>query len=480
MKKTISVICYLLSVICLLAACDWRLLDTEGWASSPTPNPSMSAAPTDTPWQTVPKKRYNELFGLAWDNAHISHPLAAANRYNDCVYTLVYDSLFTLDERFEPVPNLCASITTTDNLSFTLTLVDAVFHDGSPLVAADVVYSLKAVGFNAYEVGEGVAVALAVPNPRLAAELVTPIVKAGSMAYGFPWAGTGPYAFVWGEDDDGNGSMHLESNAAWWRRGALPLARIELCDASRPYELPYKMGVSDISLIVEDAGDSFGVSYRGDFERWGYPTTILQYMAVNPATLSPDAAQAISAIIDRSAIAASIYGGAADPTGSAIHPASPLYPATATSLQTADPQAFETLCEVLDWQDLNEDGLLDQPVGRTRQNLSLTILVSEEDNILLRAASGLRDQLIGAGIDCRVDARPLHKREGGLSDALTLGEYDLYLTGEDIGAGFNSHLDVIPLLFRRQTLLTQRGMITDADPLYKQPFHGISKWTVKK
>ncbi|GHU88967.1 hypothetical protein FACS1894202_06130 [Clostridia bacterium] len=498
-KRVLFIILALSIVNCqLLIGCDWRVLDTEGW-TSPSPSPSVSASvPSSNPWATVPKKRYNELFGLAWDSAHITHPLSGSNRFNDDVYTLVYEGLFRLDERFEPVPMLCKSIETSDDIHFTLTLEEAAFHDGAPLSAADVVYSLKNAGFDARADGEAVAVTLNAPNARLAARLITPIVQDGSIKRSFPWAGTGPYMFVndehaGGEDYEGLG-YHLEINTAWWRHGNLPLGRVELCDASRADDLPYKMGVGDISLAVEDLGDTFGVTYRGDFERWSYPTTILQYLSVNAASPllgSEDARNAVSLILDRSELARTVYNGAADPALLPIPPASPLCPEYDGDDLTSNPRAFAELCEILGWEDSDFDGRLDYPSGRReRKPIELRILVSEEDTIARHAAENIQGQLLAAGIGASVDARHIGTRVGDLEDALKNGEYELYMTCADVrtsavaasatSLGSLFETDMIPLLFRRQTLLTQRGMVSGIEPLYKQPFYNISDWTVRK
>lgn len=57
---------------------------------------------------------------------------------------LQYDSLMQLDESGEPQPWLAETVTTNDDLSeYTVTIVDnATWHDGTPLTAADVKFSL--------------------------------------------------------------------------------------------------------------------------------------------------------------------------------------------------------------------------------------------------------------------------------------------------------------------------------------------------
>jgi peptide/nickel transport system substrate-binding protein len=62
------------------------------------------------------------------------------------VGSLIYDALTRLDENFQVIPNLASSWTVSpDQLTYTFTLVQATWHDGTPFTARDVKFSLENV-----------------------------------------------------------------------------------------------------------------------------------------------------------------------------------------------------------------------------------------------------------------------------------------------------------------------------------------------
>jgi ABC-type transport system substrate-binding protein len=70
---------------------------------------------------------------------------------------LVYNALYRYDDSLAPVPDLTAEpcTITDDGLTITCTLVEATFHDGTPLTADDVVFTYElARRANRYELGE--------------------------------------------------------------------------------------------------------------------------------------------------------------------------------------------------------------------------------------------------------------------------------------------------------------------------------------
>ena len=74
-------------------------------------------------------------------------PVTASTFHDWVVGYRVYSSLFQADENFQPVPDLAESWDVSeDQLTYTFHLKkDATFHDGSPITAADMVYSIKEI-----------------------------------------------------------------------------------------------------------------------------------------------------------------------------------------------------------------------------------------------------------------------------------------------------------------------------------------------
>jgi ABC-type transport system substrate-binding protein len=58
---------------------------------------------------------------------------------------LVYNALYRYNERLEPVPDLAAEpcVIASDQVTIRCSLVEATFHNGTPLTAADVVFTYE-------------------------------------------------------------------------------------------------------------------------------------------------------------------------------------------------------------------------------------------------------------------------------------------------------------------------------------------------
>ena len=499
----------------LLCACE-PVADGTGDGDPGTAAPS-GAPPADVsapPLVLKPGQRYNDVFCLAWAPEAAVHPALNVNRFNHDVYTLVYESLFTLDGSFEPVPALCRDFEANGGGTvFTFHLADgAAFHDGSPLTAADVVnsFAMARTASSPYakrlsgvtdvrdsggEAGEAVTVTLNAPNPRFPALLTFPVTRKESE--GFPWDGTGPFRFA----QDQDGVISLELYTAWWRRAAMPLGHIELCKLSGLDELPYLLGVGDVSAVSNDPNDSFGVGFKGDFAVWDYPTLILQYIGVNAGHhLLGDSRmrRALSAGIDRAALCAKVYQSDADPAALPIPPSNPLYrggePKPNSRLMT-------NLLTDMGMADENGGGFLQYPDGGVWRSFTLRFLVEEDDGTACDAVLMICGQLADAGIDARYT--PLPRAE--FDAALKNGDYELYYARETVPADFDlngwaaregarvrdgavaalngsweADMPAIPLLFRRQALITRRSVADGVKPLFLRPFDNIPEWTIRK
>jgi len=76
----------------------------------------------------------------------IVHPLFTTSMSEARLNELVYDSLFADDRELRASPRLAASSTVApDGRSMTITLADATWHDGQPVTAADVVFTIDAM-----------------------------------------------------------------------------------------------------------------------------------------------------------------------------------------------------------------------------------------------------------------------------------------------------------------------------------------------
>ena len=114
-----------------------------GGSASPTPVPA-TPAPGETPAPSVPAASGDFKFGLDGEPTYFSP--ASTDLPTSWVTGLLYNALYTIDNKLGAVPDLAAELaeTSADGLTWTLKLKQGVkFHDGTELKASDVVFSFK-------------------------------------------------------------------------------------------------------------------------------------------------------------------------------------------------------------------------------------------------------------------------------------------------------------------------------------------------
>lgn len=105
---------------------------------------AVTPAPTPTPTPTPAADGKGLDFVLPCYPAGGFHPITGSNRLNLTLAPLLYRGLFALDRDFAPQNDLCESYAVSeDGLTWSFTLKEATFSDGSALTAAEVIASLN-------------------------------------------------------------------------------------------------------------------------------------------------------------------------------------------------------------------------------------------------------------------------------------------------------------------------------------------------
>ncbi len=393
----------------------------------PEPTPTPSAAPEQ------------QNFTLPYYPDADLHPILGSNRANMVLNSLVYQGLFELDNSFTPHGVLCSECTVSnDKLTWSFTLADKTFSDGSPVTADDVVHSLNLARSSTLYAGRladvqsisasgnTVVLTLTHPNQLLPALLDIPVIhdlQDGSMPLG-----TGPYCFV----EDG---------------GPLRLARTDLAPVSAPKEIPllavegaddliYAFDSGSISLSISDLTGANALGYSAGYEAFDFPTTTMLYVGFQAATgpcSDPLVRQAISRSFDRDTVSGSLLAGHADATCLPISPHSTRYNSAYEKAGCYDPAAAETLLTDAGYSK-GDDGLL----HHGQSTLSLTFVVNTDNSFKLAIADYLAGQLTDMGMD--VELKKLAWDD--YLAALEAGAFDLYLGEVALTADF----DLSPLL----------------------------------
>lgn len=405
MRKVLPVLA--LALCLLLGGC------TGDPEPDPTPSPTPSSAPVEEQAE----------FALACYPEAGFHPITGVNRTNLTLAGLVYEGLYTLDQQFQPEPQLCTAGTpAADGLSWTFTLRTGVtFSDGSPLTSAEVkssldlartssLYSARFADITGITAGEGtVTVTLSRANGNLPALLDIPIVKETG---GVP-LGTGPYVL------SGSGeAWSLTARQGWWQGEELPLQTIPLRSIQETDDLIHAFDTRDIALVSTDLTGTNALGFSGSFDTVDYPTSIMLYVGFNVQS-GPCRTAAVRQVLlrafDRTSVSTAIYSSHAQPAALPISPASSYYQEElAQDLEFSTQQATELLAEA-------------GKVG------SLTFVAPSDNATRASAAEKLAGGLTDLGLQVDLQLLPWDDYVA----ALEKGDFDLYLGEVKLTADFD-------------------------------------------
>lgn len=488
--------------------------------SAPAPAPTAAPRPTARP---VEETADRQSFTLPCCPDAGFHPITGMNRLNLTLAPLIYRGLFTVGRDFQAKNELCESYTISeDGLIWTFHLAGAVFSDGTPLTAREVVSSLDAARESTRYAtrlkdvkrveakGETAVVTLSRPNGSLPLLLDIPIVKEGEDPL-CP-LGTGPYAFA--ENEDG---LLLTA-----RQGAqVPLPLIYLRTVEAGDDLVYAFDAQEISLVDEDLTGTNALGYSGRLETTDYPTTTLLYIGCNLSSgpcRDQKVRQAVALGVDREELVEKQLAGHAVASALPVHPNLPGYDDALARQWGRDRERALSLLNEAGWTGDQEGALV-----RRGEPLTLRLLVNQDNTFKTAAAENLAEALRGLG--CSVTLDKLSWED--FTRALERGEFDLYLGETALTADFDLELllgwngvlnygkfadeetwavmaryresrgedrettlvnlcgrvaelsPIIPLCFKNGSLLTQWGQVSGAAPTQRDVFAGIENWSVR-
>ncbi len=424
---------------------------------------------------------------------------------NRALFTLLYQSLFTIDRNYHIEPMLCSSYKVSAEMDvYTFYVENATFSDGSALTALDVVNSLLAAQngpvyagrfrhFNSIAVSGdgGVEIRLDTPEENLPLLLDIPIVKHDQTEADYP-VGTGPYFY---QETTGGGRLFLQEN--WWCSAKLSVSApsITLVTAETPAKIRDNFEFSSLDLVCADPGSDHYVDFRCDYELWECENGIFLYLACNTKSevfSIPEVRSALTHAIDRDYLVSEYYRGFAQ---SATLPASPRFPYYSAKL--AAEYGYDSL-------------QFTQAVNNAQlRGTSIVLLVNKGDTLRLRVARKIGNMLSDCGLV--VQMKELSGSE--YTAALRNGSYDLYLgqtmlsPNMDLGAFFGSsgalHYGIndigmyslckealanhgnyytlhrtimedgrlVPILFRSYAIYATRGLMSDLNPARDSLFY---------
>ena len=413
--------------MCLLCA----LALLAGCGSPAVPE---SSEPTETVYRGTslePVQSEHQGFGLAYVPEYGFNPYKCVCITNRPVLSLVYESLFVINNSFQPEPVLCDRFAVSEaGTTYLITLCPgATFSDGSPLTARDVAASLRAAKDSPYygarfsKVESFTAsddrlleINLEQPYENLPLLLDVPIVKAGTEDSDRP-VGTGPYSFT-----ELRSGLTLRRNESWWQDKPAPVEFqfIQLTAADNPTAVRDSFEFGDTSLVCADLNSPNAVGYRCDYELWDCPSTTMQYIGFNLYSelfSDQELRAAVTHMIDRDNLIVSVFKGFGEAACLPCAPDSPLYDQDLAMTYSYDEEA---VAQVL----------------RTRSVMSDdpgVLLVCSADSTRVELARRVAEAMTRAGLPMEaveVDMESYHSR-------LEQGRYDAFLGETRLSGNFD-------------------------------------------
>lgn len=347
------------------------------------------------------------------------NPYQTADHTNRVLFPLLYQGLFTVDEKYQAWPILCSGFTrSADMKTYTFYLENATFSDGSAITAQDVTASLNAAqqssvysgrfryisGISAGEDGS-VVIQLSTPYADLPILLDIPIVKEADVHAEQP-LGTGPYYLQARKN-----GLQLTRRKDWWCHASLSVTAsyIPLVEGQSNAQIRDEYDFGNVDLVCTDPGSDLYVDFHSDYELWSCENGIFLYLACNEKSAvfsNQTLRQALTHAIDRDLLVETYYRGFAEAATLPASPRSPYYNRLLATKFTYRPDAFPTAVE---------DAKL---VGQ-----KITLLVNKADSRRVRVAHAIADMLSQGGLVVTVSALS----GTSYTNALTKGSYDLHL-----------------------------------------------------
>lgn len=414
MKKTAIVLCAAL-LLGLLGGC----ASEQGYI--PSGNGLAEQTEAEQPLQTDPEQTapQQQDFTLAYYPKEGFNPYLCTSFNNRMLFSLLYQSLFVMNQNYEAEPQLCRTLSVSEDLSvYTIELEPAVFSDGTPLTAQDVAASLQYARESDYFRGRfdqiseisalddrTVRITSYVSYENLPMLMTIPIVKKDTLEQEMP-VGSGPYRLE--KTADG---LALVKNAGWWCAAELPITNqtINLRAFSNPAEIRDAFEFEDVGIATADPGAATYAEYRCDYELWEEETGVFLYLACNEASKvfsDPEIRKALTYAIDRASILEENYKGFGMIATLPASPASPFYHRGLASKVTYDPKRLKSA--------VINAGMVGQEV---------TLCVNNSDTVRLQAARKVAQMLTDCGLTVTVEdnSTPYYR------ERLLAGNFDLYL-----------------------------------------------------
>lgn len=393
----------------------------------------------------------DDVFTLNYNSQEPLNPITCTNRFNLLVGQLMYESLFTYDQNFQPVPVLAESWESADGRVWRVKIKQGIyFHDGRELVAEDVLYSLRQSAKDTAGTYAGrfdttfceditatgtyeLTFSLGYTNWNFLLLLDVPIIKVNDVGQKVP-VGTGPYSYATEKDElTGETTTYLTQWEKYRDAQSIPIDTIYLREYSDG-NLSSAFSDGYIDLLRFDPAGVASVSVQMDHEIRYYNTTVLEYMGFNYENnllKNEDIRRAIGHVVNHALIADTVYNGKVLTSPLILSPAVDVYdPQWVEDIGAGyDLVEFSTIFAGFGMADSDGDGYLEY----RQQDFTFRLMYNYDNSYKVAVAERIAASLRSVGI--AVELWPCSWER--YTTNLRLGYFDLYLADVRLQADFD-------------------------------------------
>ncbi len=355
------------------------------------------------------------------------NPYKTSSPLNRNLSTLVYDSLFVVEDNFTVLPLMAETVSYEGNKLSVELCADMYFSDGSPITTTDVVYSFRLAkqnsfyskrlsNFNTAVKGETSVIFTLKRNDTSAeSNLIFPIVKFGSGTKNYP-TGSGRYKFK-----KVDGVLYLKENEYSTRGEEMATDSIRLTPISADASELYQLQSGDLTAFFDDLSKGSFTKINANMVR--VPLNNLVYLGFNNENkFLRDSAvkRAIELCTDKATIADTAFSGYCRIADTIFNPdwevtANAMVPESVFSVVKAE-EALEEADYVYAYKH-------NKYRSKNYNFLTLRFIVNKENKSRSKAADIIAKNLRSAGFEIKL--QKLSYEDYSL--AVKSGNFELYL-----------------------------------------------------
>lgn len=373
----------------------------------------------------------DKVFSLNSNSNYSFNPLIATNHANQLICDLVYENMVVLDNNFELVEGAGVIVSGTPNEDGTVWEFKIepghTFHDGSPVTARDLSYSLGAAIYadrykgrfssfkGASATDEVLQVSLGIGDMQFIKLLDIPIIKSGSYGEKRPM-GSGPYTY----NEDGTALVAYEGYHSY---DTLPVDTIYLKEYQTADSIISAFEDSLIDMVQNDPSSYTNLGFASTNETHSFATTNMHYVAFNEdggLTQSALFRVAMQYAFDREYLVELLNGNGVA-TAIPMYPTCSFYPSRMAENLSYNLETCVRILESAGVKDYDEDGLMEYMAG-TPQDISLTFVVCSDSSAKGGIVRRFQEDMESIGITVNVQELTWEN----YLKALDEGKFDMY------------------------------------------------------